>query len=228
MQPLDAVQPRLRVVVADDQAIVREGLVTLLGLMPDIDVVAAGADGDQAVALTAEHDPDVVLMDLGMPRVDGVEATARIRHDHPRTQVVVLTTFAQDDAVLAALQAGAIGFLTKDAGRTEIARALHAAAAGQAVLDPQVYARLVARAAGSASTPSSAPERALPDGLTGREAEVLSLISAGLTNGQIARRLYVSEATVKTHVNHIFAKTGLHDRAQAVAYAHRHHLDRLT
>jgi DNA-binding NarL/FixJ family response regulator len=228
MQPPDTVQPRLRVVVADDQAIVREGLVTLLGLMPDIDVVAAAVDGDQAVALTAEHDPDVVLMDLGMPRVDGVAATARIRHDHPRTQVVVLTTFADDDAVLAALQAGAIAFLTKDAGRTEIARALHAAAAGQAVLDPQVYARLVARAAGSASTPSSPAEPALPDALTSREAEVLSLIAAGLTNGQIARRLCVSEATVKTHVNHIFTKAGVHDRAQAVAYAHRHHLDRLT
>ena len=228
MQPPDAPRPRLRVVVADDQAIVREGLVTLLGLTPDIEVVAAAADGDQAIAATAEHDPDVVLMDLGMPRTDGVAATARIRHDHPRTQVVVLTTFADDDAVLAALQAGAIGFLTKDAGRTEIARALHTAAAGQAVLDPQVYARLVARAAQSVATPPGAPEPALPDGLTTREAEVLSLIAAGLTNGQIARRLYVSEATVKTHVNHIFTKAGLHDRAQAVGYAHRHHLDRLT
>jgi DNA-binding NarL/FixJ family response regulator len=218
MQPPD---PRLRVVVADDQAIVREGLVTLLGLMPQIDVVAAAGDGEQAVALTAEHDPDVVLMDLGMPRVDGVAATARIRHDYPRTQVVVLTTFADDDAVLAALQAGAIGFLTKDAGRTEIARALHTAAAGQAVLDPQVYARLVARAARSAPIPSIRAEPALPDGLTTREVEVLSLIAAGLTNGQIAARLYVSEATVKTHVNHIFSKAGLRDRAQAVAYAHR-------
>ena len=226
MQPRDPAQPLVRVVVADDQAIVREGLVTLLGLLPDIDVVAAAADGEQAVALTAEHDPDVVLMDLGMPRVGGVEATTRIRRDHPRTQVVVLTTFADDDLVVTALQAGAIGFLTKDAGRTEIARALHTAAAGQAVLDPEVYTRLVARAARSTSTPSSLPEPALPDGLTLREVEVLSLIAAGLSNGQIARRLYVSEATVKTHVNHIFTKAGLHDRAQAVAYAHRHHVDR--
>ena len=228
MPPRDGAQPLVRVIVADDQAIVREGLVTLLGLLPDIDVVAAAADGEHAVALTAEHDPDVVLMDLGMPRVDGVEATTRIRRDHPRTQVVVLTTFADDDAVLAALQAGAIGFLTKDAGRAEIARALHTAAAGQAVLDPEVYTRLVARAARSTSVSSGFPEPALPDGLTTREAEVLSLIAAGLTNGQIARRLYVSEATVKTHVNHIFTKAGLHDRAQAVGYAHRHHLDRLT
>jgi DNA-binding NarL/FixJ family response regulator len=227
MQPRDGGQPLVRVVVADDQAIVREGLVTLLGLLPDIDVVAAAADGEQAVALTAEHDPDVVLMDLGMPRVDGVAATTRIRRDHPRTQVVVLTTFADDDLVVTALQAGAIGFLTKDAGRTEIARALHTAAAGQAVLDPEVYTRLVARAARSASTPSISLEPALPDGLTLREAEVLSLIAAGLSNSQIARRLYVSEATVKTHVNHIFTKAGVHDRAQAVAYAHRHHLDHL-
>jgi DNA-binding NarL/FixJ family response regulator len=202
--------------------------VTLLGLLPDIDVVGAAADGEQAVALTAERDPDVVLMDLGMPRVDGVAATTRIRRDHPRTQVVVLTTFADDDLVVTALQAGAIGFLTKDAGRTEIARALHTAAAGQAVLDPEVYTRLVARAARSASTTSTSLEPTLPDGLTLREAEVLSLIAAGLSNSQIAHRLYVSEATVKTHVNHIFTKAGVHDRAQAVAYAHRHNLDHLS
>ena len=140
----------------------------------------------------------------------------------------MLTTFADDDAVLAALQAGAIGFLTKDAGRAEIARALHTAAAGQAVLDPQVYARLVARAATSAATSSTPPGPALPDGLTAREAEVLSLIADGLTNSQIAARLYVSEATIKTHINHIFTKAGVCDRAQAVAYAHHHHLDHQT
>ncbi len=227
MQSRDPGRSTVRVLVADDQAIVREGLVTLLGMMPDIDVVAAASDGEQAVALTAEHDPDVVLMDLGMPRLDGTAATRRIRRDHPRTQVVVLTTFAEEDAVIAALQAGAVGFLTKDAGRTEIARALHAAAAGQAVLDPQVYARLVARAATSTHTPATPPSPALPDGLTTREAEVLSLIAAGFTNGQIAARLYLSEATVKTHVNHIFGKAGLRDRAQAVAYAHTHRLDHL-
>ena len=227
MQSRDPGRSTVRVLVADDQAIVREGLVTLLGMMPDIDVVAAARDGEQAVALTAEHDPDVVLMDLGMPRLDGTAATRRIRRDHPRTQVVVLTTFAEEDAVIAALQAGAVGFLTKDAGRTEIARALHAAAAGQAVLDPQVYARLVARAATSTHTPATPPSPALPDGLTTREAEVLSLIAAGFTNGQIAARLYLSEATVKTHVNHIFGKAGLRDRAQAVAYAHTHRLDHL-
>lgn len=226
MSPLEAEPPAVRVIVADDQAIVREGLVTLLGLMPGIDVVAAASDGEQAVALTAEHNPDVVLMDLGMPRVDGVTATTRIRRDHPRTQVVVLSTFADDDAVLAALQAGAIGFLTKDAGRAEIARALQTATAGQAVLDPQVYARLIARAAAGTvpATPADTAVQVLPDGLTTREAEVLSLIAEGLSNGQIAAHLFVSEATIKTHINHIFTKAGLRDRAQAVAYAHRHRL----
>jgi DNA-binding NarL/FixJ family response regulator len=226
MNPVDTDQPRLRVVVADDQTIVREGLVTLLGLMPDIDVVAAATDGEQAVALTAEHDPDVVLMDLGMPRLDGVGATTRIRKDHPRTQVVVLTTFADDDAIITALQAGAIGFLTKDAGRVEIARALHTAAAGQAVLDPQAYGRLLARATTPLHTTPPPPPTVLPDGLTAREAEVLILIADGLTNSQIADRLYVSEATIKTHINHIFTKASLRDRAQAVAYAHHHNLRR--
>lgn len=216
MNTRDGAQPRLRVIVADDQAIVREGLVTLLGLMPDIDVAAAAADGLQAVALTAEHDPDVILMDLGMPHLDGVGATTRIRQDHPRTQVVVLTTYADDDAIITALNAGAIGFLTKDAGRAEIARALHTAAAGQAVLDPGVYARLLARATTPPTPPAPPPPAVtvLPDGLTARETEVLTLIADGLTNAQIAHRLYVSETTIH-----------LRDRAQAVAYAHRHHLN---
>jgi len=212
----------LRVLVADDQATVREGLITLLGLSPGIQVVGAAADGAQAITLTAELHPDVVLMDLGMPIVDGVTATARIRTQHPDTQVVVLTTFADDTNILAALQAGALGYLTKDAGRAQIARALHTAAAGQAVLDPAVHARLLAAAA-QGSMPSSGGGP-LPDGLTTREAEVLALIAAGLTNTQIAGRLYITEATVKTHINHLFSKTGTHDRAQAVSYAYHHHL----
>jgi DNA-binding NarL/FixJ family response regulator len=221
--PASAGEPRLRVVVADDQAAVREGLVTLLGLLPDIEVVGAAADGEQAIALTVRHDPDVVLMDLTMPHIDGVTATARIRAEHPRTQVVVLTTFADDTNILAALRAGALGFLTKDAGRAQIARALHTAAAGQAVLDLAVHARLLARVSDPAP-PASAATVPLPDGLTTREAEVLALIAEGLTNTQIAARLYVAETTIKTHINHIFTKARLHDRAQAVAYAHAHHL----
>ena len=161
-------------------------------------------------------------MDLGMPRVDGVTATARIRAEYPHTQVVVLTTFADDTHILAALRAGALGFLTKDAGRVQIARALHTAATGQAVLDPVVYARLLAAASEPAG--SAARSASLPDGLTAREADVLALIADGLTNTQIAGRLFVTEATVKTHINHIFTKAGLHDRAQAAAYAYRHRL----
>ena len=133
----------MKVVVADDQTAVREGLVTILELMPGVEVVGAATDGDEAVALTAEHDPDVVLMDLRMPRVDGVEATRRIRERHPRTQVVVLTTFADDESILGALSAGALGFLTKNAGREEIRLALEAAHAGHTHLDPAAHAALI-------------------------------------------------------------------------------------
>jgi DNA-binding NarL/FixJ family response regulator len=171
--------------------------------------------------MVAGSRPDVVLMDLRMPVLDGVGATATVRRDHPATQVVVLTTYADDESVIAALSAGATGYLTKDASRDDIRRAVEAAAAGQAVLDPEVQAALLhaARAPGSPARPA-----VLPDGLTEREGEVLSLISEGLSNQEIARRLYVSEATVKTHVNRIFAKTHSRDRAAAVAYAHRHGL----
>ena len=209
----------MRVIVADDQTVVREGLVTLLGTMNDIEVVGAARDGEEVLALVAELRPDVVLMDLRMPRLDGVEATRRIRADHPATHVVVLTTFADDASIVGALQAGALGYLTKDAGRDHIGRALQAAAAGQAILDPEVQARLVQ--ATTLLPPSGGDPRSLPDGLTAREVEVLGLIAAGRSNAEIAGQLFVSEATVKTHVNHIFAKTGSRDRSQAVAYAHR-------
>ena len=212
----------VRVVVADDQRVVREGLVTVLEIMADVEVVGAAATGEEAVALVERHRPQVVLMDLRMPRLDGVEATRLIRQAHPSTAVVVLTTYADDDSILAALQAGALGYLTKDAGREEIARALHAAAAGQAVLDPAVQARLVAAAGGRSRDPT--PSRPLPDGLSLREAEVLSLIAAGRTNAQIAQALVVSASTVKTHINNLFAKAGIKDRANAVQYAYRHGL----
>ncbi|MDA8039785.1 MAG: response regulator transcription factor [Actinomycetota bacterium] len=215
-------RPTVRVVVADDQRVVREGLVTVLEILADVEVVGAAATGEEAVALVERHRPQVVLMDLRMPRLDGVEATRLIRQAHPSTAVVVLTTYADDDSILAALQAGALGYLTKDAGREEIARALHAAAAGQAVLDPAVQARLVAAAGGRAR--DSAPSRPLPDGLSLREAEVLSLIAAGRTNAQIAQALVVSGSTVKTHINNLFAKAGIKDRANAVQYAYRHGL----
>ncbi|GAA1327973.1 response regulator [Pseudonocardia xinjiangensis] len=206
----------LRVVLADDQTIVREGLVTLLDLLPGIRVVGAAADGDEAVALVARHAPDVLLTDLRMPVCDGVGATRRVRAEHPGTAVVVLTTYADDAAVVDALRAGALGWLSKDADAEAIGHALRSAAAGQSTIDSAALARLVA----AGPRPSGPP----PDGLTSREAEVLALIAAGLSNREIARRLVVGEATVKTHVNHLFAKAGLHDRAQAVRYAYRHGL----
>jgi DNA-binding NarL/FixJ family response regulator len=212
----------ITVVVADDQPVVREGLVVLLGLLDDVEVLGAAADGDEAVELVAAHAPDVVLMDLRMPRCDGVTATARIRAAHPSTRVVVLTTYADDADILGAMRAGALGYLTKDAGRVQIAQAVRAAAAGQSVLDPVVQQRLVAAATGHPGTRPAPQEK--PDGLTAREVEVLGLIAAGLSNRDIAKRLFVTEVTVKSHVNRLFAKTGVRDRAQAVRYAYEHGL----
>jgi DNA-binding NarL/FixJ family response regulator len=212
----------VRVMVVDDQALVREGLMTLLEAAPDIKPVAAAADGEEAVTLCARHRPDVVLMDLRMPRLDGVEATRRIRAAQPDTEIVVLTTHADEASILDALQAGARGYLTKDAGIAEIARAVHAAADRQAVLDPVLQSRLLAAAsAGGRPTP---PPSSLPDQLTPREAEVLRLVARGLSNREIATTLVVGEAIVKTHINHVFAKIGARDRAQAVHYAYTHGL----
>jgi DNA-binding NarL/FixJ family response regulator len=208
--------------VVDDQALVREGLMTLLEAAPDIVPVAAAADGAEAVRQAARHRPDVVLMDLRMPELDGVEATRRIRAAQPDTEIVVLTTHADEASILDALQAGARGYLTKDAGIAEISRAVHAAADHLTLLDPVVHSRLV-DAASAAARPAPAPA-SLPDELTPREAEVLALVAQGLSNREIAGRLVVSEATVKTHINHVFAKTGARDRAQAVHYAYTHGL----
>lgn len=226
----------LRIVVADDQASVREGLVLLLGALPDIDVVASAADGQQALDQVAEHRPDAILLDLHMPVLDGIEATRRLTSEHPEVAVVVLTTYLDDTSVLDALRAGARSYLTKDADRTEIAHALRAAAGGLAVFDPRAHAALMAAAvapppdassgtAGQASHDRPAAEgETLPDGLTQREAEILALIAKGLTNPEIAARLFLSSHTVKTHINRIFAKTGSRDRAAAIGYAHRHRI----
>ncbi|WP_425569253.1 response regulator [Nonomuraea salmonea] len=304
--------------MADDQAVVREGLVLLLGLLPGIDVVGSAGDGEAALRLVETERPDVVLMDLRMPRMDGVEATRRVRAAHPGTQVVVLTTYSDDESVFAALRAGARGFLTKDAEADDIAKALATVMRGDAQLDPTVQRRLLdsmsppgppspavppqpqrllsrrlrprridwlrppshnvplldvsahdgpARCAlfdhGSpCRAPPIAPWRSaatrwncfrcatlpyggasesrrqqhsgerrarrsgesLPNGLTPREGEVLMLIADGLSNAEIAARLFITEATVKTHINNLFAKAGLRDRAQAVTYAYRHGL----
>jgi DNA-binding NarL/FixJ family response regulator len=206
----------IRVLIADDQRVVREGLGLVLGLLSDVDVVGAAADGVEAVALATKLKPDIVLMDLRMPRCDGVEATRRLREQAPDIKVVVLTTYADDRSVIEALRAGARGYLTKDAGGQEIREALERVLDDQAVLDPAVQHHLIDAIA--------APEVRLPDGLTSREAEVLSLIAAGLSNTEIAERLVISEGTVKSHINRLLAKIQARDRAQAVIYAYQHGL----
>jgi len=230
---MTAGQP-LRVVIADDQASVREGLVLLLGGLPGIEVVGAAADGEQALELVAEHQPDAILLDLHMPVLDGIGATRRLAAEHPGVAIVVLTTYVDDTSVLEALRAGARSYLTKDADRTDIAQALQAAAGGLTVFDPRVHDALLAAtsraadaAAGTSAAPGSAPVTRPPDppdGLTQREAEILSLVAQGLTNGEIAERLFLSSHTIKTHINRIFAKTGSRDRVAAISYAQRHNI----
>jgi len=232
----------LRVVVADDQASVREGLVVLLDLLPDIEVVGAAGDGQQAIDLVADLQPDAILLDLHMPVLDGIQATRVLTERYPAVAIVVLTTYADDASVIAALTAGARSFLTKDADRAEIANALRSAATGLAVLGPSVQATLIAAAArGGAPTANASTARVpggrgggfanstelpgeLPDGLTRREAEILSMVASGMTNPDIAADLYLSAHTVKSHINRIFAKTGSPDRAAAVRYAREHGL----
>ncbi len=211
----------IRVLVVDDQAIVRDGLVTVLSLVPDLQVVGEAADGTEAIAMVAADPPDVVLMDLRMPGTDGPTATASIARSHPGVAVLVLTTYADDDSIVGALRAGARGYLTKDAGRAELATAIRAVATGQATFDAEVGARLVAQLA--APTPT-APSTHAPTGLrdrfpelTPREADVLERIAAGRTNPEIAAELFLTVPTVKSYVNQVFAKLGVRTRAEAVA-----------
>jgi DNA-binding NarL/FixJ family response regulator len=210
----------IRVLVADDQRVVRDGLTMLVGLIDGVEVVGTAGDGVEALDCARSERPDVVLMDLRMPRMEGSEATRLIRTELPDTQVLVLTTYADDESLFPALQAGARGYLTKDASAEEIGHAIKALVAGQTHLDPEVQRRLVAAVLDA--PPMAGAQSELPDDLTRREAEVLRLIAAGLSNAEIAESLVVSHATVKTHVNRIFAKTGSRDRAQAVGYAYRH------
>jgi DNA-binding NarL/FixJ family response regulator len=209
----------IRVVIADDQRAVREGLAMLVGLTDDIEVVGTAANGVEALQLTRDLRPEVVLMDLRMPEMDGAEATHEIRSTLPETHVLVLTTYADDESLFPARQAGARGYLTKDASAEEIERAIRAVADGDTHLDPAIQQRLVA-----AALTTVRQEPPLPDELTTREVEVLKLIANGLSNAEIAASLVVSAATVKTHINHIFQKTGARDRAQAVRYAYQHKL----
>lgn len=218
---MSAVTP-VRVLVVDDQKVVRDGLAMMLGLLEDIEVVGVAVDGADALRQVDDVDPDVVLMDLGMPTMDGVEATRQLVARGARAKVVVLTTYADDQWVFGALQAGARGFLTKDAGADEIRTAVLSVAAGDAQLDPSVQRRLLeALASGAHVGIQPATPETVDDGLTARELDVLAEIARGLSNTEIAQRLFVSEATVKTHVNHLLAKTACRDRAALVAYAYR-------
>ena len=210
----------IRVLIADDQRVVRDGLTMLVGLIDGVEVVGVAGDGIEAVERAESERPDVVLMDLRMPTMEGAEATRRIRAALPETQVLVLTTYADDQSLFPALQAGARGYLTKDASAEEIEQAIRALAAGRTHLDPAIQQRLVAAVLETQPRTARLTE-SLPDDLSPREVEVLKLIAAGLSNAEIAVALFLSNATVKTHINRIFSKTGARDRAQAVRYAYQ-------
>jgi DNA-binding NarL/FixJ family response regulator len=208
---------RIRVLIVDDHEVVREGLRTFLELQDGIEVVGEAGDGEEALAQASRLTPDVVLMDLVMPKLDGVGAMRALRHRLPATRVIVLTSFTQDDRLLPAIRAGAAGYLLKNVEPRELARAVRAAHAGEALLDPGVAARLVQEIAGRAD----ASAHRSPERLTGREREVLELIARGRSNKRIALALGISEKTVKTHVGHLLAKLGVTDRTQAALYAVR-------
>jgi DNA-binding NarL/FixJ family response regulator len=209
----------IRVLLADDQALVRAGFRALLDAEPDIEVIGEAADGASAVRLASSTRPDVVLMDIRMPGVDGLEATRRIAADPAlaHTRIVILTTFELDEYLFEALRVGAAGFLVKDTEPVELLRGVRAAAAGDALLSPRVTRRLIAEYASHARRPT--PPRSLEQ-LTDREREVMALVAEGLSNDEIAARLFLSPATAKTHVSRAMVKLGARDRAQLVVYAY--------
>jgi DNA-binding NarL/FixJ family response regulator len=209
---------RVRVLVVDDQALFREALVALLTVQPEIEVVGEAADGAAALAAVAAGEPDVVLMDLRMPGLDGVAATRRLRADHPAVRVLALTTFDGDDEVFPALRAGAVGYLLKDATTQRLVEAVLAADRGESVLAPSVAAKVVARVA-TLPEPTGPVRQPLVDPLTDRELDVLRQLAAGLSNREIAAAVHLSEGTVKNHVTNILAKLGARDRTQAALRA---------
>jgi DNA-binding NarL/FixJ family response regulator len=212
----------ITVLVADDHALIRSGLAGMLGAQPDLTIVGAAADGAEAVKMAAELSPDVVVMDIRMPTLDGIEATRRIRAAADAPAVLVLTTFDLDEYVYDALRAGAGGFLLKDAPPGQLAEAVRTVAAGDSLLAPAVTRRLITRFL--RVPPSAAATAAAADRLTERELEVLRLIARGHSNTEIAARLFLSDATVKTHVSRVLTKLGLRDRVQAVVYAYENGL----
>jgi DNA-binding NarL/FixJ family response regulator len=216
----------IRILVADDQPVVRDGLALLLSTAGDFDVIAVAADGVEAVEAALRESPDVALVDLRMPRLDGAGVTAALAAQAPSVRVLILTTYADDDAVLPALRAGAAGYLTKDTTGEALIAAVREVAAGRMVLDAAVQARLVEmlREPSAAAPPEPPAAEPLPEGLTPREIEVVRLVADGLSNKQVARRLFVSEATVKTHLNHVLAKLDVEGRPGLVAWAWRHGL----
>ena len=208
----------IRVVVADDQGMVRSGFSTLLNAQPDIEVIGEAVNGQDAVARAAELRPDVILMDVRMPVLDGLQATRQITGMDDPPRILILTTFDLDDYVFEALRAGASGFLLKDASAGELAEAVRVVAAGDGLLAPAVTRRLIAEFARMGGP--RLPARKNLKELTERETEVLALVARGMANGEIARYLVVAEQTVKTHVSRVLMKLGLHDRAQAVVFAY--------
>ena len=203
----------IRVAIVDDQTLIREGLASLLALVPDLTVVGKAADGREALALVAEQSPDVVLMDVRMPGMNGVAATREIRARYPHTRVIVLTTFNDDEYVFESLRAGASGYLLKDADPDHLAAAIRAVHAGDSILDPAVTRKVIRRA----THPEAEP--VLTERLTPREREVLRLMAKGAANAEIAAQLCLAEGTIKNYVSHILGKLGAHDRAHAVRLA---------
>lgn len=212
----------MKVLICDDQAIVRDGLELLLKLEKDLSVVGSAADGAEALELTARTSPDLVLMDLKMPGMNGVEATRRIRAEHPDVKVLVLTTFDDDEWVFDAIRAGASGYLLKDTPREKLVEAIRGTLAGKSFVDPGVAGKLLDQVASRQEQPQSL----VTGQLSRREVEVLQLLAHGLSNAEIASRLHLSEGTVRNHVSAIFSKLGVTDRAQAAILAIRHGLDR--
>ena len=209
----------VRVLVVDDQTLFREALTTLLEMRAEVEVVGAAEDGVEALELVERLRPDVVLMDLRMPVLDGVDTTRRLRVEHPQVRVLVLTTFDGDDEVFPALRAGAVGYLLKDATAPRLVEAVLAAARGESVLQPSVAAKVLARMSQLPELPSEPRSQPLVDPLTQRELEVLRAVADGLSNREAAERLYLSEGTVKNHVTHVLAKLGVRDRTQAALRA---------